>query len=164
MLVHGTTSPTTSIGVNECVTGTALTCHGNKLDYIKEIGKGVGNMFFMHGQQYNQQMILNFTESILDTYQYETPETILLFLKKAGNGDFGKFYGTPDIGTIREWFATFLGDFIVPARRRFHELNKEPYDNQREQSKSFKELSVSRIQATTPTYEKRLEKGKGKRI
>lgn len=164
MQVAGITSLKSSIGVNDCVTGAALSCHENKLDYIKEIGKGVGNMFFMHGTQYNQQMILNFTESILDTYQYETPATILLFLKKAGNGDFGKFYGSPDIGTIREWFCNFLQDEIVPARERHNGIHKEKYENQREQSKSFKELSVSRIQATTPIYEKRLEKGKGKRI
>lgn len=164
MQVRGTTSQMTLIGVNDCVTGTALSCHENKIDYIKKIGAAVGNMFYMYGAQYDEHMILNFTESILDTYKYETPETILLFLKKAGDGAFGKLYGSPDIGTIREWFADFLQEEIIPARERHNGIQKETYDNQREQSKSFKQLSVSRIKASKPTYEKSLEKGKGKRI
>ena len=160
----GITSPIKSIGINDCITGTALTCHNLKTEYVIEISKGVGKMFFMHGQTYNKQMILNFTESILETYEHETPQTILLFLKKAANGDYGKFYGAVNIGIIREWFADFLQTEIIPARERHHSVDKERYDNQRDQSKSFKELAVSRIQTTKPTYETRLKKGKGNRL
>jgi len=93
-------------------------------------------MFFLHGKSYTQDMILMFLESLTDTYKYETPETILLFLGKAARGDFGKFYGEPDIGTLREWFADFLQCSIIPERERARTINKESYDNTREQIQS----------------------------
>jgi hypothetical protein len=136
----GITSLQNSIGVSDCVKGTALVCHGNRVEYTTEIGKGLGKMFFLHGKTYNSQAILNFTEAIIETYKYETPETILLFLKKAANGDFGKFYGEPDIGTLREWFTDFLGKTIVPAREHEATRTKERYDNQREQKKSLRDV------------------------
>ena len=74
----------------------------------------------MHGKSYTQDTILMYLESLIETYSHETPQTILLFLKKASNGDFGKFFGEPDIGTIREWFADFIEKEIIPARLRSH--------------------------------------------
>ena len=103
-----------------------------------------------------------FLQSITETYNYETPETILLFLQKAGNGDFGKFYGSPDIGTIREWFADFLQLSIVPAREHKANQNKETFDNQREQKKSTKDL-VKQIH-TPVTYEAEFKKGKVRKL
>ena len=93
-------------------------------------------MFYLHGKEYNIDKITFWLESILETYSYETPETILLFLKKAGNGDFGKFFGEPDIGTVRIWFADYLGNTIVPERERLQTSKKETYDSQREQIQS----------------------------
>ena len=107
------------------MTGTAFMCHPEKIEYVKEISKGIGKMFFMHGKTYNENAIINYTEALIETYKYETPETILLFLKKAANGDFGKFFGEPDIGTIREWFADFLQQTIIPARERANTIEKE---------------------------------------
>ena len=104
------------------------------------IGKAISKMYFLHGKQYTPDIILTFTDAIIETYDYETPETILLFFKKAANGDFGKFYGEPDIGTIREWFAEYLGNTIVPERELYHLENKETYDSQREQKKSLREI------------------------
>ena len=77
----------------------------------------------MHGKTFTQDTIRFYLEAILETYNYETPETILLFLKKASNGDYGKFFGPPDIGTIREWFTDFLESDIIPARERRNEVN-----------------------------------------
>jgi len=94
----------------------------------------------MHGKQYTPDIITMFLESIIETYDYETPETILLFLHKAAKGDFGKFYGDPDIGTLREWFADFLQLSIVPAREQKWASKKEKFDNQREQQKSLREI------------------------
>ena len=78
-------------------------------------------MFTLHGKPFTQDTIITYLESLIETYNYETPETILLFLKKAANGDFGKFFGEPDIGTLREWFADFLEKEIIPARERKHD-------------------------------------------
>ena len=77
-------------------------------------------MFFLHGQTFTLDQIEMFTESLIETYEYETPETILLFLGKAAKGDFGKFFGAINIGTLREWFADFLQQEIIPARERLH--------------------------------------------
>lgn len=79
----------------------------------------------MHGKPYTQETILMYLESLTQTYKHETPETIILFLRKAAEGDFGKFYGEPDIGTIREWFADFLEAEIIPARERHNTKGKE---------------------------------------
>lgn len=65
------------------------------------------------------------TDIIIELYEYETPETILLFLHKAKLGDFGKMFNFPDAGTIREWFAVFLENEIIPARERIHREHKE---------------------------------------
>ena len=92
----------------------------------------------LHGKSYTQDIVFNFLEAIIETYNYETPETILLFLKKAAAGDFGKFYGEPDIGTIREWFATFLGDEIIPARER-HQQKEAIGSDDRGQERSLKD-------------------------
>ena len=97
-------------------------------------------MFFMHRQSYTPEMVEMYLESIIESYQYETPETIVLFLTKAANGDYGKAYGDIDIGTLREWFADFLLNTIVPAREHERTKNKERYDSQREQKKSLREV------------------------
>ena len=149
-----------SISVTECVTGTALICNPCKMEYHQLIGKAISKLFFMHGKTYHENSILNFLESLIDTYNHETPQTILLFLKKAANGDFGKFYGEPDIGTIREWFSDFLQTSIIPARERAQGEHKEVYDNQREQGESLGEL-IKRSGKHTPTT-KESDFGKGK--
>lgn len=128
-----------SISVTDAVNGTTLFGNPCRQEYTIMIGKALSSLFFMHGKQFTPDMIKMFLNSIIDTYQYETPETILLFLKKAANGDFGKFYGEPDIGTIREWFATYLGQTIIPAREHERTRDKERYDNQREQGQSLRE-------------------------
>ena len=112
-----------TIGVNDCVTGTALICNPCKQEYTVLIGKGLAKMFTLHGKTYSIDTITIYLESLTQTYSHETPETILLFLKKAGNGDFGKFYGEPDIGTVREWFTDFLQSEIIPERERQHAAN-----------------------------------------
>ena len=109
-----------SISVTDCIEGTALVCNPCKKDYSILIGKQISKLFFMHGKSYTQDTILMYLESLIETYSHETPETILLFLKKAANGDFGKFFGEPDIGTIREWFTDFLQRDVIPARERLH--------------------------------------------
>ena len=96
-------------------------------------------MFFLHGKTFTLDQIELFTDSLIETYNYETPETILLFLSKAANGDFGKFFGEPDIGTIREWFADFLQQTIIPERERVNTGAKETYDSSREQIQSPRE-------------------------
>ena len=93
----------------------------------------------MHGKEATELQINMFLEVLIDTYKYETPETILLFLHKAAKGDYGKFFGNPDIGTIRQWFAQYLENVIVPERERVQRSGKEIYDNQREQAKSLRE-------------------------
>ena len=93
----------------------------------------------MHGKEATELQINMFLEVLIDTYKYETPETILLFLHKAAKGDFGKFFGNPDIGTLRQWFAIYLENTIIPERERVQRSGKEIYDNQREQKKSLRE-------------------------
>lgn len=103
------------------------------------IGKGIAKMFYLHGKQYNPEMIQIFTEEIIDTYKHETPETILLFLSKAAKGDFGKFYGNPDIGTITEWMADFLQNTVVPERERQNQY-RERDNSGRGQARSLKDF------------------------
>ena len=109
-----------TISVIEAVTGLVYKCNPYKEEYNILIGQAINRMFVAHG--HGKLVSIDNTELwidlILETYNYETPETILLFLRKAAKGDFGKFYGEPDIGTLREWFATFLGNEIIPARER----------------------------------------------
>ena len=124
----------------DCVSGVALACNPCRRDYMILIGKQIARMFYLHGKEYNQQLITTFLESLYETYKYETPETILLFLQRAANGDYGKFYGAPDIGTLREWMCDFLQQTIIPERERFNTTKKEIYDTQREQKKSLREI------------------------
>ena len=148
----------------DCITGTALISNPCKKDYNILIGKAISKMFFMHGKQYHQDTVLNYLEAIIDTYNYETPETILSFFHKAGKGDFGKFYGDPDIGTIREWFSEYLGNVIVPARERLRTTEKETYDNQRDQGKSLREHIEGSGKNTPVTYEKNFKEGKQRNL
>lgn len=96
-------------------------------------------MFIAHGKQINPDIIKLWIDLIYETYKYETAETILLFLTKASRGDFGKFYGDPDIGTLREWFADFLQNTIVPERERQRQANEGPDRSDRGQSRSLRE-------------------------
>jgi hypothetical protein len=123
-----------TISEAECVNGVALSCNPCKKDYNVIIAKHISKMFFMHGKPYTQDTIMMFLESLTETYKYETPQTIIKFLQKAGNGDFGKFYGDPDIGTIREWFADFLEQTIIPARERLHQTPNEKDSRGQERS------------------------------
>ena len=106
-----------TISATEAVQGTALSCNPCKKEYEILIGKGIAKMFLLHGKQFSPELVHYYLNAITETYN-ETPETFLLFFKKAANGDFGKFFGEPDIGTIREWFATFMHDEICPALER----------------------------------------------
>ena len=87
-----------------------------------------------------------------------------LFFTRLVKGDFGKFYGDPDIGTIREWFAEYLGNVIVPARERLRTISKETYDNQRDQSKSLREHIEGSGKNTPVTYEKNFKEGKQRNL
>ena len=120
----------------DCVSGVALKCNPCRKEYNVLIAKSISKIFFMHGQEYTQDQVLMYLESITETYNYETPETILLFLKKTANGDFGKFYGKINIGQLREWFAEFLQQTIIPSRERLNTQAKETYDSSREQIQS----------------------------
>lgn len=138
-MVAGKVLNLSTIGDSEAVKDTALVCHPHKDDYIAIIKKAFAKMFVLHGQQYSPDLIEGFTQAITETYKHESPKTILLFLHKAASGDFGKFYGSPDIGTIREWFADFLLQTIIPARERYQTEHKESYDSTREQIQSPRE-------------------------
>jgi hypothetical protein len=127
-----------SISVIDCVESTAFLCHPLKDDYKLLIGKGFSKLFYLHGKQFTPEMIEIFTDEIIDAYKYETPQTILLFLSKASKGDFGKFFGQPDIGTLREWFSTFLRDTIVPERER-QRTSITPDNSGREQARSLRD-------------------------
>ena len=114
-------------------------------------------MFFMHGKPYTQDTILMYLESLIETYSHETPETILLFLKKAANGDFGKFFGEHDIGTIREWFTDFLEKEIIPERLRVHRSAEGgAVDRGSRTGESFPAKQI----VTKVIYEKEFKKGK----
>ena len=121
-------------------------------------------MFILHGKTYSPGLVEGFAEIIINTYKYESFKTIISFLQKAAAGDFGKFYGDPDIGTIREWFATYLQESIVPARERLHSERKENYDNQREQKKSLGELIRGSGEHIKTTPEKDFDAGKSRTL
>lgn len=133
-------SSVATIGVVDCVKGTALTCHPLVKDYEVIIKQQITKLFYAYGKgnSANGMKVDLFYELIYESYKHETPETILLFFKKAAEGEFGKFYGDPDIGTLREWFAKFLGSTIVPARER-ENTTREKDNSQRGQSRSLRE-------------------------
>jgi hypothetical protein len=139
--VTALTSRVSTIGVLECVKGTCLRDHEYRPEYTLIIAKHFSKLFFLHGITFNDTKIEAFTEYITEKYKYETPETIISFLKKASNGDFGKFYGEPDVGTISEWFADFLQEAIIPARERLHQQNSraESKADERGQARSLRE-------------------------
>ena len=160
-----------SISVRDCVTGTVLRCHPDRKDYNVLISKAISKMFFMHGKSFTQDMVFMYLESITETYGYETPETILLFLNKAARGDFGKFYGEPDIGTLREWFADFLQMSIIPERERvasqkgMEEAGRfRKYDNERGQIKRINEINKRPARFTKVTKEEEHDKGKIRKL
>ena len=149
-----------SISVLDCVTSTALKCSPYKEEYILLIGKGISKMFFLHGKKFSTDIIKFYTEAIIEIYDYETPETIIKFFNKAAAGDFGKFYGDPDIGTIREWFADFLQQHIIPAREDQNRRGASG-SNDRNSSKGFQ--PVKQIYSKV-TKEKEFEKGKVRKL
>jgi len=103
----------------------ALRSHPDRQSMHTVIAKAINKMLYKHGKGINDFKVEAILEILIDTYDYETPETILLFLHKAGNGDFGKFFGEPDAGTLREWFGKFLESEIIPARERINREYKE---------------------------------------
>lgn len=118
-----------STSVINCVRSQALICSPLKNEFVAEVGKAFTKMLFLHGQKYTPDQINITLKEFINQYQYESIETILLFLDKAGKGEFGNFFGQWGLATIYEWFADFLQYTIIPIRETEGTKEKEQYSH-----------------------------------
>jgi hypothetical protein len=117
-----------AIRPTDCVGGIVLCEIDDKPTTYKVIGTQIARMFHLLGEQPTDQKIDAYLEFFTEKFQFEQPETIILFLRKAGNGDFGKSYGKIDTGTLSEWWAKFYNETIAPALEDYHRHYTERHE------------------------------------
>ena len=116
------------INPDNAIKGIIIREHKDQEAIYNTIAKQVSRMLALLGNDVNDNIVESFTDFFLEKYEYETPETLILFIRKAGNGDFGKPYGRLDTGTLSEWWAKYYEDYISPAFERANSVSNEKYE------------------------------------
>jgi len=109
-----------TITASDCINNQALVAYKaeEQNQLFKLIEKHVAKLFYSLGHDLEKNRIEILTELLIESRNYETPQTIISFLHKCAKGELGKFYGKPGIDQLQEKFASFLEQKIIPERER----------------------------------------------